>query len=389
MVIFQVINNIALDTKGGGAESFAIRLTNELNKAHECHLIVVWKYGTIEEQRIVDSLIKRDQVHFLSEIKDKRVPRLFVLCKRFFSLIKQYSPVIINSHSVLPDVLSCIVALFKRGNHIIVRTMHTDKKWIDNLLLEKFLISCIFPVFFNCEVSISKATKERLDNRYLSKSTKKSSPLIYNGISSDNENYYLKRKLSYSKNNTLAVRIISVGRLTEQKGYHFLLTAINLLKEKRKVELDIIGDGPLRNKLEQQAQSLGLAQKVNLLGYRTDVLELMSGADIFISSSLWEGFPTVILEAMTIGIPVIATDIPGTRELIDNGNTGILVPVENPEAMAKAVSYLISNPDVAERLVINAKENVSPYSMEAVAHDYESLYQSLALSTKQVFTGDL
>ena len=382
MVIFQVINNIALDRKGGGAEAFAIRLTKELNRTFDCHLIVVWRLGTPEEQRVIDSLEEKVQIHFLSESKNLPISKFFFLCRKFYSLVKQYSQVIINSHSVLPDLINCTVPVQRNWKErSIVRTMHTDRNWTNNRILENLFINCVFPLIFSCEVSISKATKRRLDARLISKITKKFSPVIYNGIP-DNVNNYIKNERKIRHDNASIVRIVSVGRLTEQKGFSYLLTAMSILEEKEQVELIIVGEGPMRCELEEHARLLGLVESVKFLGYRTDVLEIMSKADIFISPSLWEGFPTVILEAMTIGIPVIATNIPGSNELIINGRTGILVPVENPVEIAKAISLFISNANLTEHVVSNAKNTVYQYSMDVVAEEYTRLYQKLVLLKK-------
>lgn len=382
MVIFQVINNIALDRKGGGAEAFAVRLTNELNKTFDCHLIVVWRLGTPEEQRVIDSLKEKVHIHFLSESKNLPILKFFFLCRKFYSLVKQYSPDIINSHSALPDLINSTVLVQRNWKErSIVRTMHTDRNWTNNRILENLFINCVFPLIFNSEVSISKATKRRLDARTISKITKKFSPIIYNGIP-DNVNKYKKNEREIRRDNASVVRIVSVGRLTEQKGFSYLLTAMSILEEKEQVKLIIVGEGPMRGELQGHARLLGLGERVEFLGYRTDVLEILSTADIFISSSLWEGFPTVILEAMAIGIPVIATDISGSNELIINGTTGILVPIENPVEIAKAISLFISNASLTKQVVSNAQNIVYQYSMDAVTEEYSRLYQKLVSSKK-------
>lgn len=378
MVVFQVVNNIAVDIKGGGAELFAIRLLEQIHELFECHLVVVWQYHSQKEIEIVNKLHGKIQIHFLYERIDKDKISFFKLRRRFKKLIYKFSPEIINSHSALPDLLNASINVFHLHKIHSVRTMHTDIKWIDNFFLEQFFINWIFPLMFDREISISKATKDRLEDRFLAKLTKKSSPLIYNGIPDDLLNFSHKINQSkYRDYSTSPVKIISVGRLSQQKGYEYLLHALKLIGKKVSYKFFIVGDGPQYNALLELSKSLGLDKSVEFLGFKNDVLEIMAQCQIFVSSSLWEGFPTVLLEAMAIGLPVIATNVSGSRELIINNKTGLLVPVKNPEAIAKAIINITSDPELSKLLVSNAKEMVKKYTMKHVATRYINLYRQM------------
>lgn len=375
MVIFQIVNNIALDVKGGGAEAFAMRLVKELSAEHKCHLIVVWKYNTAEEERLLNSMPNLDYVHFLMQNKKNKVISFVSLYRKLSSLIRQYNPEVINSHSALPDLLNGVDALFNRKS-VHVRTMHTDINWTNNQFLNWLFVDNIFPLLFDCEVSISEMTKTRLDRRFFSRKLNKNSPVIYNGIPDISK--HIREHNDFLTNPSI-IKLVSVGRLSEQKDLHNLLLAIQIFKNKNSVKLTIVGDGPLKQELQEEAEKLGISEEVEFAGYRTDALDIIADSDIFVSSSLWEGFPTVILEAMAIGIPVIATDIPGSNELIINRKTGILVPPRNSAAIADAIGLLISTPNLAEHIVNNAQKSVNAYSMRAVADAYSNLYEKLVL----------
>ena len=121
------------------------------------------------------------------------------------------------------------------------------------------------------------------------------------------------------------IPFVSVGRLDEQKGYTYLLEAAAvLMKREPDFRLSIVGDGPLRQSLEQQAASLGLNDTVRFEGQSAEVSRYLHRAHVFVLSSLWEGLPYTIIEAMASGLPVVTTDVGGCRELVIDGETGLV-----------------------------------------------------------------
>jgi glycosyltransferase involved in cell wall biosynthesis len=133
----------------------------------------------------------------------------------------------------------------------------------------------------------------------------------------------------------------------------------------------------MAEQLKELAQTLGITSNVIFTGARKDVEELLQCMDIFASSSLWEGVPTVMLEAMASGVPIIATDIPGTNELIQHAKNGWLGSPYNSEELANALIEFIKIPDLGAELVRNGKETVREYSIDHIARQYEALYESL------------
>jgi glycosyltransferase involved in cell wall biosynthesis len=171
----------------------------------------------------------------------------------------------------------------------------------------------------------------------------------------------------------------SVGRLWPQKRLQDAIWAADLLKVIRDdVHLLVIGDGPQRDQLRRFRDQVRIRDKVHFLGERGDVPRLMPHFDLLWSSSGYEGQSNAILEAMAAGVPVVATDIPGTRELVLPGVTGYLVPVGDRAALAKHAERLLNDSTLAERLGAAARERVqSEFSVRKMIDRHVELYREL------------
>jgi glycosyltransferase involved in cell wall biosynthesis len=165
--------------------------------------------------------------------------------------------------------------------------------------------------------------------------------------------------------------LVAAGRLAPWKGFADLIHAMKLLQGRSKARLVILGDGPLRIELQDSITRLGLNDSVMLQGYVDNPLKFYRHADAFVLSSLVEGLPNVLVEAMLCGCTPVATDCPtGPREVLGGGKYGYLVPVRNPEAMAEAILKALANPIPEGRL----SEAVSPFSEARVlARHFEVL----------------
>jgi len=174
--------------------------------------------------------------------------------------------------------------------------------------------------------------------------------------------------------------VASVGRLDSQKGYDVLIDAAKLCADRGvDAEFVIAGDGPQRQELEQKIAHHGLASKVELVGRTADVPGLLATADVFVSSSRWEGMPNAVLEAMAAGLPIVATTVGGTPEVVVHGQTGLLVSPEDARAIADAVAALISNPTCRLSLGKKARTWVlEHFTWEKNAAAFSALYDNLA-----------
>ncbi len=138
---------------------------------------------------------------------------------------------------------------------------------------------------------------------------------------------------------------ITVARLTQAKDHATLLNAVAQLEAAgHRLTYVLVGGGPLRPALEQQRQDLGLRSNIHFLDDRDDVVELLQAADLFVLSSVREGMPNAVMEAMATGLAVVGTDVPGVRELVQPGRTGWAVPTRDPAALAGAIIAAIADP---------------------------------------------
>jgi glycosyltransferase involved in cell wall biosynthesis len=161
--------------------------------------------------------------------------------------------------------------------------------------------------------------------------------------------------------------ILSVGRLIKEKDHETLIHAFAKVRKKRPARLAILGEGPERNQLQELIKRLGIQEDVVLLGFKTNPYVYMARAAVFVLSSTVEGLPNVIVEAMTVGTPIVSTDCEsGPKEILDNGKYGTLVPVGNVEALAIAIEKQLDEPTDKEHLIERAKD----FSLEKVVDQF-------------------
>ena len=171
----------------------------------------------------------------------------------------------------------------------------------------------------------------------------------------------------------LAVRatptVVAVGRLMPQKDFATLIAAFAMARRARPARLVVLGDGPLREDLEKLTRQLGVSDDVSLPGYCANPYPAMAAADLFVLSSRWEGSPGVLIEAMSCGTVVVATDCPsGPRQILDGGRYGRLVPVGDAAAMATAIVDALDG-----NLPPPPPESWMPYEQERVVDSYLEL----------------
>jgi len=173
------------------------------------------------------------------------------------------------------------------------------------------------------------------------------------------------------------VQIIMVARLDEQKDHQTLIKALSLINHLN-WSLVLVGDGPKENQIKGQAKKNDFSDRIQFLGLRTDVGKLLSQANIFVLITNWEGFPRSILEAMRAGLPVIASNVGGVSEAVQEGETGYLVPKGNAEVLAERISRLISSPEERSQMGRAGRMRFQDnFLFERMAEQTFQLYQNL------------
>jgi glycosyltransferase involved in cell wall biosynthesis len=173
---------------------------------------------------------------------------------------------------------------------------------------------------------------------------------------------------------------LAVGRLETPKNYPMLLRSIARLKaQDPRFTLHIAGRGPLQSMLEKNARDYGVEKQVRFLGYRRDVAELLAAADGLVLSSSWEGLPNVVMEALASGTPVVATEVGGVRELVTDGESGYIVPVEDEAGLASAMAKLMAAPRPERaRMGQKGRRHIEQtYGVERVTAAWLTLYREL------------
>jgi glycosyltransferase involved in cell wall biosynthesis/GT2 family glycosyltransferase len=173
--------------------------------------------------------------------------------------------------------------------------------------------------------------------------------------------------------------VVWLGRLSREKSPSTFVSAIHAAAEQINVIGLMGGDGPLRPDVESSIANATAPSLVKMLGWLEDPGELLSAADIFVSTSEWEGLPLSVLEAASVGLPLVLTDVPGNRDLKDAGVPSVLVPAGDPDALAGAILELAANPDRRSAMGTEAADTVRQvFTPQALAEDVLAVYRELA-----------
>jgi glycosyltransferase involved in cell wall biosynthesis len=178
---------------------------------------------------------------------------------------------------------------------------------------------------------------------------------------------------------TDSILIGNLAALVPHKDHDTLLAAaVIVLLQRPKVKFLIAGRGPEESNLFESIKRMGLLGKVLLLGHRADPVPLLKALDIYVQSSWGEGMGSVLIEAAACGIPIAATTAGGIPEVVESGETGLLVPPRNPEELAKALIRLIDGKELRNNLAAEGRKRVSRFGLTRMANDMEAIYDSIS-----------
>jgi glycosyltransferase involved in cell wall biosynthesis len=292
-----------------------------------------------------------------------------------FRLIKQNKIDIIHTHGYKSDILGILVA--KLTGIKAVSTPHGFEN-VKDIKLQLFIsLGCISLRLFDRVVPLSEELHSGI--KKIGVNTNKIR-LILNGVDLEEIEWERKRKWSstYYKN-THERRIVYVGQIAFRKNISDLIKTFDILyKEQKNIRLIIIGDGPDKNKLEQEAASLSSGHRIDFLGYRDDRLRLLKEMHLFVMTSSLEGIPRCMMEAMAMELPVAAYRIPGVDKLVIQGKTGLMVDFGDIVGLKKCWEKLLFDKEYAKQIARNGREYIlKNYSAKRMAEEYTSLYSEL------------
>ena len=360
MKITHFIRNFEI----GGLESVVLRLAElQVVNGYEVRIVCIEK----EQQAVLDYSATNINI-----VKLNKKSRLLTLIRVFFELIRN-RPDVINTHNFLANVYGAYVGHLLRIP--ICLTLHSG----DCHCPKEFRRPSMFvPHHFIC---VSSKIKDMLLSSTDGNINEDLVSIINNGIDPgsfvNTELSNAREEFEISKNTFL---VGTVGRLQPIKNQKILLEAIAVLSKKNvNVHLLVIGDGPLRYDLESLSISLGIQNKVCFAGSRNDVARLLAGMDVFVLPSLAEGSPISLIEAMSVGLPVVATAVGAIPNIIQNKINGYLVPSADLPALVKRLKYIIENTKLSNDVGKRAYETIQKeHSMDKMLLSYYEIYKNIS-----------
>tara|TARA_X000000950_G_C13847948_1_gene633222 strand:- start:59 stop:1132 length:1074 start_codon:yes stop_codon:yes gene_type:complete len=346
------------DLKCGGAEKVFINLANIYSKNYIVKFILLENKG-----ELIDEL--NDNIEIISLNSNRMRFSLFKFIKIFKKLNHTY---VISA--MWP--LNCIVMLSslfasKTNKFFLTEHVNLSKSIGIDFYSSKLILylSISFTYFLsNKIICVSDGVKKDIQKFYIF--NKKKFVTIYNPII---KNTYDKNKI-FKKTK---VNILSVGTLKTQKDHHTLLKAFSLLQNKSTFHLNIVGDGPLKDQLIKFSIDLKIEKYVTFHGFQKFTNKFYQDNEIFILSSIYEGFGNVLVEAMSFGLKIISTDCAnGPSEILSNGKFGILVPIKNPKKITDAI-YDILNINFDQN---SLKMRSRDFKIDIIANQYLNMMLS-------------
>lgn len=296
-------------------------------------------------------------------------------------LLREHRISILHTHGGIAGLFGRLAAR-RAQTPVVVHTLHgIHYLHYRNPLLRKFyiLLERRFSRFTDGLVFVSQADFQKAKKHRLAAGDKMF--VILNGIDpraglSGEEIREKRLALGWPPDGPL---VGTVARLHRQKGIPTLLKAApRLFAAAPGARVAVVGEGPLGRKLRKKVRRQGLEEKFLFLGERKDATELLSLFDVFVLPSLWEGLPFVLIEAASLRKPIVATAVDGITEVVENGKTGLLIPPENPQALADAVIDLLLDRQLASRLADNAKSIIpSRFPLRRMIEQTQNLYLDL------------
>ncbi len=298
---------------------------------------------------------------------------------RLARVIRRLRPDVVHLHGTTLGVVGGLLRPLLPRPPVFIYTQHTcirqhDKPWLQRAARMTFHrldgIACV-----------SRAVREELIS-LVPRAGGGNVRVIYNGIElgpfleplGDERRRALRREMGERAGWPV---IVSVGLLRRVKGYHVLLEALRrVAADGVGAALAIAGEGEERERLEELAREMGIAERVRFLGWRGDVADILRAADIYVQPSLTEGMPMSVMEAAAAGLAIVATDVGGTGEIVEDGRSGLLVPPGDAGALAEALATVLRDAELRAQLGEAARRRAREmFDAAEMARAYAEFYR--------------
>lgn len=356
--IIYILNSLAL----GGAEKLVLDICRNLDKEQfDISVCSVVGGGPLENEfRKLNLPVK---------IFEKKTKLGLGVLWQLIGYLRKEKPQIVHTHIFGGDTWGRLAAIITRVPFII-STEHSIN--LDENILKK-IVKLILSWFSDKIIAVSHSVKEH--SIKVEKISSKKIKVIYNGINTQKFIFKGYQQIDLDKK----INAVIVARLEPVKGHQYFFKAMPLILEKYpNFILNIVGAGSLEEKLKEQVKELKIENNVKFLGMKLNPEEILKQMDLFILPSQWEGLGVVLLEAQAIGLPVLTSDIPGTREVVEDKETGLLFDYENPTSIFRSVEVLFTHPELHEKIITNAHNQVeNRFTINKMVNNYQQLYLRL------------
>jgi glycosyltransferase involved in cell wall biosynthesis len=353
---------------GGGAERVMVNLARGFSsRVASVDLIVAVNKGAYSDQVSDISVV---------DLKSNCLAASLIPLVKYLRINK---PDILLASMPYPNLIAIIAAIIAGGKTRVVISSHENvtQRWRHGSLKDKvILIAAKFAYrFADSLIAVSSGTLMS-DKQFFGNAIPSNTCFTYNPIIDSVVKIHKQRFFSTPSDKNRKVKIVTAGRLSYEKDYETLLRAFAEVQATYNCCLTVYGEGPLRGDLQNSAAKLGVAHLVDFPGFTNNLDEILLGYDIFVLTSLWEGFGNVLVEALAAGCAVVSTDCPtGPREILADGKYGLLSPVGDSNALASAIKSVIEG----HSPIYDTKDAVSPYLTNTVVNQYLSFFEDILI----------
>ncbi len=356
----------------GGIQSVVLNLCNHLNKKYDIHIIVLYN----DRKALLHKFCKNVKIYFLPFNNSKKGFLYYILyINKLIKLIREINPDILHAHNCSMSYLYFSVAKFfsfKKTKNF--RTLHFSGFFLEsNLFIDKIRIKLDLwgnKILNPTIVCVSHAVVNNVMKYYKNINL----ICIHNGIDSNYFNPNKKKEIIV--NNDYHVNVICISRLVNFKNHQTLFNAWKILtNEINNISLIIVGDGDLFDHYQKEVHQMGISDTIIFTGGVTNVIEYLKISDLAVFPSLSEGFSLVLLEEMSMGLPVIASNISAFTEIIIDGHNGLIFESLNPNDLADKITFLIKQSKIRKKIGDNARNEVkNKYSLDKMINQYDIIY---------------
>lgn len=359
---------------GGGSEKVTLQLLQHIGKRKFSPSLVLFE----KKGQYMEALPSSIPIFELKKRKHKKALPWIVMF-RLKKLIKKEKPDVFVSLMCYTNTLALIVKIMGRVQPKIIISERTSTYIYEGRFIN-FLRSLAIRFLYPKADKIVFPSRDMADKIMKSYGVEKQKVnIIPNPVDiatiTERSQEIIEDPVYQAKNNI----IIAIGRLSKEKGFLYLIKAIALLsKQGINCELVILGDGAEKISLQNLSKDLRVEERVHFLGFQSNPYKYLAHSKIFVLSSLYEGFPNVLLEAMALGVPSIATRCPtGPEEIITDEVNGLLIPPADEKALAHAIKKLLLDKDLRTRLSEAARKRAEDFKVEKIIKQYEDVIENV------------